>query len=445
MTISQVGKGTVATTDTGTLSFTGSAKVSGSEGDLLLLVVGMKPSTANGGTIGTPSGTGWSSVITAGGSNVGGYSTTLGADTGNCRSTWFRKTATGTDEADFTVALGTSNNGWGQLYRLSKTLQAWLINAVTANDTTGGSVSLGFGMPTGGIATGDYFLGSMVIPTDAATFSSPTLTRSGVTFSGTTIAEQIASSLGNDSGGFVVTSSASAGSSSSGTTTLAVTGGGTTTNIRGLGFLLRVREYTPKLFTSLIDTFTGGTRDTVKWPTVFGTVAQANNRFEGYDNIATIQSAHDYTWVGSSVLAQMTPPGGVGMAMTIAIDATSDFMQVVIDQANDVCMWRYAPGGVTSWSDFVTGGYDAVAHAWIRMRDDGAGTSYFDTSPDGLTWTNQFSRPTPALLDGNNNNYLQFTQNSDNGGTYSGTWWVDNVNNPPPPLDTGSGLLGFFR
>lgn len=199
----------------------------------------------------------------------------------------------------------------------------------------------------------------------------------------------------------------------------------------------------PKRFTDLVDAITGTTRDTTKWPTVFGSFAQ-NNRFEGTDNIATVQSAHDYMWSGSSILAQMSPPVGVGVAMTIAVDATSDFMQVVVDAANDICMWRYAPGGVTSWQDFVAGGYDAVNHAWIRLRDDGT-NSYLDTSPDGLTWTNQFSRVTPALLNGNTNNYLQFTQNADAGGSFSGTWWVDNVNNPPPPLDQGAGMFARFR
>jgi hypothetical protein len=34
--------------------------------------------------------------------------------------------------------------------------------------------------------------------------------------------------------------------------------------------------------------------------------------------------------------------------------------------------------------------YSATAHAWWRIRESG-GTTYFDTSPDGATWTNQYS------------------------------------------------------
>lgn len=39
---------------------------------------------------------------------------------------------------------------------------------------------------------------------------------------------------------------------------------------------------------------------------------------------------------------------------------------------------------------FNSGSYNAVTMAWIRVRES-AGTVFFDTAPDGLTWTNQFS------------------------------------------------------
>ncbi|GGW81022.1 hypothetical protein [Streptomyces griseoloalbus] len=41
--------------------------------------------------------------------------------------------------------------------------------------------------------------------------------------------------------------------------------------------------------------------------------------------------------------------------------------------------------------------YDPVAHAFLRLRED-AGTVYWDTSPDGTTWTNQRTLVTPAWV-----------------------------------------------
>lgn len=41
--------------------------------------------------------------------------------------------------------------------------------------------------------------------------------------------------------------------------------------------------------------------------------------------------------------------------------------------------------------------YDPVAHRFLRLRED-AGTVYWDTSPDGTTWTNQRTLATPAWV-----------------------------------------------
>jgi hypothetical protein len=40
--------------------------------------------------------------------------------------------------------------------------------------------------------------------------------------------------------------------------------------------------------------------------------------------------------------------------------------------------------------------YDPLAHRWWQFRDE-AGTTYWETSPDGLTWTTRLTAPTPDL------------------------------------------------
>lgn len=41
--------------------------------------------------------------------------------------------------------------------------------------------------------------------------------------------------------------------------------------------------------------------------------------------------------------------------------------------------------------------YDPVAHLWLRLREDGTNV-YWDTSPDGTTWTNRRTVATPAWI-----------------------------------------------
>lgn len=41
--------------------------------------------------------------------------------------------------------------------------------------------------------------------------------------------------------------------------------------------------------------------------------------------------------------------------------------------------------------------YDAVNHLWLRLREDGANV-YWDTSPNGSTWTNRRTLATPAWV-----------------------------------------------
>jgi hypothetical protein len=48
-------------------------------------------------------------------------------------------------------------------------------------------------------------------------------------------------------------------------------------------------------------------------------------------------------------------------------------------------------------TSFVTTPYDAGQQQWLRLRED-AGTLYFETSPDGSSWTEQFNAPTPSYI-----------------------------------------------
>lgn len=210
----------------------------------LVLVVGQKPTTANGGTCTTPSG--WTlrqQNTGATDGNTGGYTTTLGADTGNTNIYVFTKdTVTGSESGTLTVTVGGNGVCWAQIIRVQASdTCTWSWDGGVGKDTSAGSVSIA----TGNIAitAGDVVIGGMVIPTDVTTpaqFSAEAFAQTGTTFGTVTEISEPDSTTGNDIGGFLCVAPVSSGSGS-GAVTLTATAGGTTTNVRGPGFVLRAR------------------------------------------------------------------------------------------------------------------------------------------------------------------------------------------------------------
>ncbi len=211
-------------------------------GNLLVLIIGMKPTTANGGTVTTPSG--WTLITSLTG--AGGYGATLGADTGNTNIFAYYKVAAGGESGSLTVTIGNNNVSWGQIHRLTNATGAWSVAGATGSDTSAGNVSIAFSSNPG-VTSGDYILGAMVIPTDVTTpaqFSAEALSQTGATFGAVTEVEESDSGNGNDIGGFVVRATVSSGTGSV-SPTMTATAGGTTTNVRGPGIFIRMRESTP--------------------------------------------------------------------------------------------------------------------------------------------------------------------------------------------------------
>ncbi len=225
------------------------------ESDKLILVIGMKPSTANSGSVTTPAG--WTPVCSLVG--VGGYGTTLGADTGNTNLFVFERTVSaGGLSGSLSVSVAGNNVSWGMICRITKTRSGWEVAGTTGQDTSAGNVSIAFGSDPG-VASGDLIIGAMCIPTDVSTpsqFSAEAFSQTGVTFGTVAEVEEPDSQTGNDIGGFVCYAMVSSGTSS-GPPTLAATAGGTTTNVRGPGVFIRVRETTTIHTASLSEPGTG--------------------------------------------------------------------------------------------------------------------------------------------------------------------------------------------
>jgi hypothetical protein len=208
-------------------------------GNLVVLIIGQKPSLANTGTVITPEG--WTPITSLTG--AGGYGTTLGVDTGNTNVYAYYRIATSSLSGTVPIVLSNNNVAWAQIFRLTNATGSWNLAGATGSDVTAGTaVEINFSSDPG-VAAGDFILGAFVSPTDVTLnqFSAQALTQSGVTFG--TVTEIGEPRTGNqwDINGFTYQAPVSAGTSA-GNPTLTATAGGTTTNTRGPGIFIRIRE-----------------------------------------------------------------------------------------------------------------------------------------------------------------------------------------------------------
>lgn len=225
--------------------------------DAVLLFVGQKPSTANGGTVTTPTGWTLREEITA----AGGYGTTLGADTGNTNLrvySWNTPVAgqTGTQS----VTLGVNNVSWAFIVRVPTSGGTLSYGSADGQRTTTPTSPMSIALTNGASATdfrtGDIAVWAMCIPTDVTTpsqFSSQSITATGATFATAVEINEPDSSTGNDIGGYSAYALVSSGTSST-APTVAVSLAGTLTNVRGGVGLVRIRE---TVTGSLVATETG--------------------------------------------------------------------------------------------------------------------------------------------------------------------------------------------
>lgn len=233
-------------------------------GDVLVLIVGMKPSTANGGTIGSSGAiTGWTQreAITA----QGGYGTTLGADEGNTNLWIYTKdTVSGSESGNLSVTIGTNNVAWGLIVRVPTnggTITYGTADGSRATAPTSGTAftnTLTNGTTAPNFEADDMAIWAMCIPTDVLNngFTVPTISSSGTTFGTAVELEEPDSGTGNDIGGYVAYAEATSGSSTA-APTVGATATGTVTNVRGPIALIRIRETLAERTGSLDATETG--------------------------------------------------------------------------------------------------------------------------------------------------------------------------------------------
>lgn len=233
----------------------------------ILLIVGQKPSTANGGTVTTPTGWTLQDALTG----AGGYGTTLGADTGNTNLRIYSKDVVlGTETGTLPVTLGTNGVSWAFMVHIPTGGGALEYGSADGSRTTAPTANTPFAvaLTNGASATnfqaGDKAIWAMCIPSDVTTpsqFSAQSVTATGATFDAAVEFNEPDSATGNDIGGYSAYAHVASGSSTA-APSVTVTAAGTVTNVRGPVVMVRVREIagatqdlTPSLYTNTSEFF----------------------------------------------------------------------------------------------------------------------------------------------------------------------------------------------
>lgn len=218
---------------TGSVSVTPTLPASPQAGDYHVLFIGCKPFSA---TINTPSG--WTAITNTAGANG---TTGAGVDTGSVQvAAFFRRWVSGDANPAVSITLG--NVGLGVLHRFRPEPAYRLLDPVgdKGSDTTSGT---GFSCTIGadiGIDKNDAVSAFSYIAGNNATFGTPTLSATGVTF-GTvteTPATEGTTTTGNDAEASASVAFPTAGPS----TAAAVVGWTLSVAQTGMSVLVRVRQ-----------------------------------------------------------------------------------------------------------------------------------------------------------------------------------------------------------
>jgi hypothetical protein len=140
---------------------------------------------------------------------------------------------------------------------------------------------------------------------------------------------------------------------------------------------------------SFTDTFDGSTFK-APWIYYSSTVQAGRAKIPMDWNYSGLETPPLFTVKGSSLSAKIVPPAASRTSIEISMEAGT---QLRIN-------YEYLNTGMVIYADMFINRvesispiypYDPVNHAWWRIRESG-GTVYFETAPDGLTWTTFYSR-----------------------------------------------------
>lgn len=265
---------------------------------------------------------------------------------------------------------------------------------------------------------------------DNVTGASPALTQTGATFASLTERADGGTATGNDVAGQVHTASVTTGASANMTFT-------ETLSAASQGETLIVEETETALGPKMA-TFTDNfaTLDAAKWNTganISVAAGQLNIALTTDEDAGTGITDNFYDLTASQFIMEIPqyhPSSGqsdtfAGLSVNFNGEPKNCMFVILYEFPN-----LYFREQVNYTPNDTSVAFDQVAHHWIRIREAG-GTIFWDTSPDGLHWTNRRSKTPTIMFNHMHPIVTAFTWGTDSGGLVAK---MDNVNLPPPQV-----------
>lgn len=209
-------------------------------GQMLVLIIGQKPTTANGGTVATPAGWTLAGSVLA----KGGFGSTTGAGVGNTNVFVFTKVAA-SETGTLTVTVGDNNVCWAHISRWATTSSGWAAAGFASGAEERDSISAAAVTTTSiGAQGGDMLVGAFVAPYGGTGtyFSAPVFSATGAYIPTSTEMVEPTTTVGNDITGVVSYAPVSNGPEVTGPALWGCTYGSVTSTVKGPFGLLRLRE-----------------------------------------------------------------------------------------------------------------------------------------------------------------------------------------------------------
>lgn len=331
-----------------------------------------------------------------------------------------------------TLTSAAQNSHWVGAISLSKGgTEVWGTPMVSTVGTDYGTANTSASATTGSIMThagGFVIIGT--VQNDNVTTTSPALSQSGATFGAVTERCDGGTATGNDVSGSVHTCSVTTGATAAltFTATLSAASEGGTVVIEQTAAVPGAKTAT------VTDDF--ASYNSTKWAYQLGNATVTGGQLQvvlpttaTYDNFLSTGDVTFYDLTSSSVMVELVQAPNASAPSAQVYFMVTD--QPYLTAATNYEAFQVGDGGNVTFKELVAGvadstniAYSSTNHRWLRLRESG-GTIFWDTSPDGVTWTNRRSKTAKLTL---TNICIGFM-----GGCYAseatpGTAILDNVN-----------------
>ncbi len=160
------------------------------------------------------------------------------------------------------------------------------------------------------------------------------------------------------------------------------------------------------LLDTFSDNFNDNSTDVAKWPNNFNGAGNTMTETGQQVVLALGGTSGSYSaYYNGTTTYDLTGSYAVIKAVTVSPDAATNaqnFIKLEKDATNYLAMGKqagnlYMQRQVAGVDSTTTLTYDTTNHKWWRIRESG-GNILWDTSPDGITWTNRRSLANPFVI-----------------------------------------------